>query len=75
MRLPARRVVLMLIAAAAAGAAAYPLGRVSLALGLAGGALVYAGLLHALRVVELGALMGALRRPRDVAKSLGSGAA
>ena len=71
MRLPIRRVVLMLIAAVVAGAAAYPLGTVSLLLGLAGGALVYVALLHVLRVVELGALLQALRRPRDVAKSLG----
>lgn len=71
MRLPTRRVLLMLIAAVVAGAAAYPLGTVSLLLGLVGGALVYVALLHVLRVVELGALLQALRSPRDVAKSLG----
>ncbi len=71
LRLPMRRVWLMAAAAAAAGAVAYPLGTLTSPLGLVGGALVYLVLLHVLRVVEAGALLQALRRPRDVARSLG----
>ena len=71
LRLPMRRVWLMLVAAVVAGAVTYPLGRLSLLLGLVVGTLVYLGLLHVLRVVEAGALLAALRRPRDVARSLG----
>jgi len=71
LKLPMRRVWLMVAAAAVAGGVAYALGTVSLALGLVGGAAVYLVLLHALRVVEAGALLHALRRPRDLARSLG----
>jgi O-antigen/teichoic acid export membrane protein len=71
LRLPMRRVWLMVAAAAAAGAVAYPLGLVSLLLALVAGGLVYLALLHVLRVVEVRELLQALRRPREVTRSLG----
>jgi O-antigen/teichoic acid export membrane protein len=71
LRLPLGRVARMVVAAALAGVAAALLGSVSLFLGLAGGGIVYVALLHLTRVVDVPSLVRAVRRPRDVARSLG----
>ena len=71
LRLPLRRVTLMLAAAAVTGVVAALLVTVSLFAALAGAPLVYLALLQVLRVVDVPELLRALRRPRDLAKSLG----
>ena len=71
LHLPLGRVARMLVAGALAGGAAALLGSVSLFLGLAGGGIVYVLLLHVTRVVDVPALVRAVRRPRDIARSLG----
>ena len=71
LHLPLGRVVRMVAAAAAAGAVAYLGGRISLFLGIAAGGLVYLLLLQLTRVLDLPVLLRAIRRPREIAKSLG----
>ena len=71
LHLPLGRVVRMVAAAAAAGGLAYLGGRISLFLGIAAGGVVYVLLLQVTRVVDVPVLLRAIRRPRDIARSLG----
>jgi lipopolysaccharide exporter len=71
LHLPRRRVALMLGAAALAGGAAYLGGQISLFLGLVAGAVIYALVLQFTRVVDVPVLLRAIRRPRELARSLG----
>jgi O-antigen/teichoic acid export membrane protein len=71
LRLPVARPARMLAAAALAGGAAALLGMVSLFLGLIGGGLAYVLLLQLTRVVDIPVLVRAIRRPREIARSLG----
>jgi O-antigen/teichoic acid export membrane protein len=71
LRLPLGRVLRILAAALLAGGVAALLGLVSLFLGLIGGGLAYLLLLQVFRVVDLPVLIRAVRRPREIAKTLG----
>lgn len=71
LRLPLGRVVRMIVSAALAGGVAALLGLVSLFLGIVGGGLAYVLLLQVTRVVDVPVLIRALRRPREIARSLG----